>query len=105
MGDFANGTMEGDGLWRNEKGEKYVGKWKDGRAHGQGIYSTESSYYQGSSKIIQAHLVNLWNMATEWSCFRMEINIVGFTSTVNHMGEESISGRVELDIRDNLTQD
>lgn len=47
MGDFANGAMEGDGLWKNEKGEKYVGKWKDNRAHGQGIHTTENSYYQG----------------------------------------------------------
>lgn len=43
MGDFQNGAMEGDGLWRNGKGEKYVGKWKNNKAHGQGIYTTDQS--------------------------------------------------------------
>ena len=43
--------MEGDGLWKNEKGEKYVGKWKNNRAHGHGIYVTEKSHYQGTSNI------------------------------------------------------
>lgn len=39
--------MDGDGLWKNEKGEKYVGKWKNNKAHGYGVYSTENSHYQG----------------------------------------------------------
>lgn len=39
--------MEGDGLWRNPKGEKYVGRWKSNKAHGHGIYVTEKSHYQG----------------------------------------------------------
>lgn len=40
IGDFENGCMQGDGLWKNKKGEKYVGNWKDNKAHGYGIYST-----------------------------------------------------------------
>lgn len=39
--------MQGDGLWKNKKGEKYVGNWKNNKAHGYGIHSTEKSHYQG----------------------------------------------------------
>lgn len=39
--------MEGDGLWRNSKGEKYVGQWKNNKAHGQGIHTSPTSTYQG----------------------------------------------------------
>lgn len=32
--------MEGDGLWKNNKNEKYVGTWISNKAHGYGIYLT-----------------------------------------------------------------
>ena len=39
--------MQGDGLWRNKNGDKYVGQWRSSKAHGHGIYVTEQSHYQG----------------------------------------------------------
>jgi hypothetical protein len=50
--------MEGDGLWRNPKGEKYVGRWKSNKAHGHGIYVTEKSHYQGTLTPIKVASVN-----------------------------------------------
>lgn len=39
--------MQGDGLWKNQQGQKYVGQWKSNKAHGYGIYITNQSHYQG----------------------------------------------------------
>lgn len=47
VGDFENGGMEGDGMWRNKDGEKYIGQWKGNKANGYGIYITRASRYQG----------------------------------------------------------
>lgn len=39
--------MHGDGLWKNQKGQKYLGKWKINKAQGYGLYETQNSDYQG----------------------------------------------------------
>lgn len=43
--------MQGNGLWRNNQGEKYIGEWKGNRAHGYGIYITKMSHYQGKLRL------------------------------------------------------
>ena len=47
MGEFENGCMQGDGLWRNKDGDKYIGQWASNKAHGFGLYTTDTSHYQG----------------------------------------------------------
>lgn len=56
IGDFENGAMQGDGLWKNKRGEKYVGSWKSNKAHGYGVYVTENSHYQGMISLMQDSL-------------------------------------------------
>jgi hypothetical protein len=41
--------MQGDGLWKNSEGEKYIGEWKNNKAHGYGVYITKVSHYQGTN--------------------------------------------------------
>lgn len=39
--------MQGDGLWKNSSGDKYIGEWKSNKAHGHGVFITSVSHYQG----------------------------------------------------------
>ena len=36
IGDF---TWSGDGIYNFHYGDKYVGKWKEGKKHGQGTFT------------------------------------------------------------------
>ena len=105
MGDFANGAMEGDGLWKNEKGEKYVGKWKDNRAHGQGIHTTENSYYQGQFVFIQDLLPSLSSMDMALNFSQMETSTEDSINKENLMEKESINGKMVLNTLEILKQD
>jgi hypothetical protein len=44
--------MQGDGLWKNKHGDKYIGEWKNNKAHGYGVYITKLSHYQGKTEYI-----------------------------------------------------
>jgi len=35
-------SKNGTGMWRSEKGDTYVGEWRDGQAEGFGVF-TEAS--------------------------------------------------------------
>ena len=39
VGKFKDGKEHGQGTWTSTEGEKYVGKFKDGKKHGQGTYT------------------------------------------------------------------
>ena len=48
-GDFVNGKFEGNGKYIWEKGEYYIGQWKNELRHGKGIeyYKNGSIKYEG----------------------------------------------------------
>ena len=95
--------MQGDGLWKNKKEEKYVGNWRSNKAHGYGIYSTPQSHYQGNvSSLLQVNLLILLKMAMEQKIFQTEISIKATIFKGNLMEKVSIIGRQVPPIMENL---
>ena len=93
--------MQGDGLWKNKKGEKYVGNWKNNKAHGYGVYATEKSHYQGNNFIIQASLLGLLNKVMGSKISPMAILIRDTMLKGSHMGLVNIFGIMGLHIKEN----
>lgn len=93
--------MQGDGLWRNNKHEKYVGSWKNNKAHGYGIYATEKSHYQGTGYFIQASLPISSSMVMASKTLSMEMYTKDTISTASPMERDNIFGLQEPLIRGN----
>ena len=94
--------MQGDGLWKNKKGEKYVGNWKNNKAHGYGVYATEKSHYQGSNFITQVNSLVLLKTGMACKISPMVILIRATMGKESHTVQASIFGPMERHIRDNL---
>lgn len=68
IGEFINGLFNGHGeLYKGD--EKYIGKFKDGKPHGEGVYfdngvPEEAKYYEGN-RIDQAYLIKKEHVRAE----------------------------------------
>lgn len=105
MGDFENGGMEGDGMWRNKDGEKYIGQWKGNKANGYGIYITRASRYQGKLYFIKVIFTSSSNREKGSSNSKMEIRIEATMRMEYRMDSVSIIGKMDKRIVDNSQKD
>lgn len=82
-----------------------MGKWKNNKANGHGIYVTEKSHYQGKNAFIQGISINLSSKVTAFNPLQMEISIEATTKAENHTERDSTLGRMELTTKDISTKD
>ncbi len=47
IGKFKNGKEHGQGTFTSPNGRKYVGEWKEGKKHGQGTFTYPRGKYVG----------------------------------------------------------
>ena len=47
IGKFKNGKEHGQGTFTSPNGRKYVGEWKEGEKHGQGTFTYSRGKYVG----------------------------------------------------------
>ncbi len=58
IGYYKNGSRDGEGLFQYKNRDRYSGKWKNGRKHGQGTYIVDASKVKLVGKWFEGELVD-----------------------------------------------
>jgi hypothetical protein len=89
-------------MWRNKDGDKFIGQWKNNKAHGYGIYITKTSHYQGNQFITKVFLLSLSSTEKAYSHSKMEMSTRASIKMASHMDLGSIFGKMAPSIKATL---